>query len=432
MDVFTVSAMTEADLDEVVAIEAVSHPKAKGRESFESDLKNDVARCLVLRGEDRVVGYMVVWVTDVVEVIDIAIAPELRGRRLAERLLARALRLGPTVLLEVRASNAAAMRLYERFGFARVGLRRGYYADGEDAVLMSRAVKVAGEVEASEDRLRVRRERAAWVRGLYPILSDDVLDVGDFAAAAAVIAPRVSVMQLRFKDSPDAVALRVAREVVARLAGWSGLLVINDRADLLRLLDVSRETDLAAPQGGHGGLPLHGDGQAYRSVGREGHHGGGRGVGPFLGLHLGQTDLPVGVARPLMSIDAVLGFSTHELGQLSEALLLPEAVAPDYLAYGPVFATGTKKNPDPVVGLEGLAAARSRLDELAAPGERPPLVAIGGLDPERAALALQYADAVAVIGALFGGGLAELERRLETFSTLNTLNTLNLGRGARA
>lgn len=388
MDGFIVDVMTAADLDEVVAIESLSHPKAKGRESFESDLGNSIARCWVLRGGGRVVGYLVVWVTDVVEVIDIAISPELRGRRLAERLLVRALRLGPTVLLDVRASNMAAIRLYERFGFERMGTRRGYYADGEDAVLMSRAVKVAAEVEASEELLRARRERAARVRGLYPVLSDDVFEVGDFAAAAAVLAPRVSVMQLRFKQSADGVALKVAREVVARLAGWSGLLVINDRADLLRLV--------------------------------------GEPPAMSLGLHLGQTDLPVGVARPLLPVDAVLGFSTHESGQLTGALAMPDAIAPDYVAYGPVFATGTKKDHDPVVGLSGLAAARRRVDELAGGGSRPPLVAIGGLDPERAAMALEHCDAVAVIGALFGGGLAELERRLDTFTRVAT------GRGANA
>lgn len=385
MGVFFVDEMREADLDRVAALEAMCHSKAKGRASFESDLANPVARCWVLRegvagprGDGRVVGYLVVWTTDVVEVIDIAILPELRGRRLAERLLARALKLGPTVLLEVRSSNEAAIRLYERFGFERTGLRRGYYSDGEDAVLMSRAARGVVGLEAPDESLRRRRERAAWVRGLYPILSDDVLDVRDFAAAAAIVAPSVSVLQLRFKESPDAVALKAAREVVAALAGWSGLLVINDRADLLRLVGEPPST--------------------------------------LLGLHLGQSDLPLGVARPLMEADAVLGFSTHDLGQLTEALVLPDAVAPDYVAYGPVFATGTKKNPDPVVGLDGLAAARRRIEELAGGGHRPPLVAIGGLDPERARMALEHADAVAVIGSLFGGGLAELRSRIESFS----------------
>ncbi|HRE90916.1 MAG TPA: thiamine phosphate synthase, partial [Myxococcota bacterium] len=71
----------------------------------------------------------------------------------------------------------------------------------------------------------------------------------------------------------------------------------------------------------------------------------------------------------------------HDLGQLADALGLPDSVAPDYVAYGPVFQTGTKKNPDPVVGLEGLAAARRRVEELAGGAPRRPLVAIGGLDP---------------------------------------------------
>ncbi|HRE90915.1 MAG TPA: GNAT family N-acetyltransferase, partial [Myxococcota bacterium] len=229
--VFVVDAMTEADLDEVAAIERVSHARPKGRGSFESDLGNPVARCWVLRegrgagrGAEAVVGYLVVWVTDVVEVIDVAIAPDKRGRRLVDRLtrlepdprgaLAEAFSLGERVLLEVRGSNISAIKVYERQGFVRVGVRRGYYGDGEDAVLMARdGVYAAGPSEAR----RAWRSGAALVRGLYPILSDDVLDVGAFAAAAAVVAPRVSVMQLRFKDSPDAVALKVAREVIEAL-----------------------------------------------------------------------------------------------------------------------------------------------------------------------------------------------------------------------
>lgn len=85
------------------------------------------------------------------------------------------------------------------------------------------------------------------------------------------------------------------------------------------------------------------------------------------GVHLGQTDLPVAEARRIAP-ELWIGVSTHNLDQVRAAC---DAGA-DYLGFGPVFATATKRNPDPVQGLAGLAAA------VAAAGGRP-VVAIGGL-----------------------------------------------------
>ena len=85
------------------------------------------------------------------------------------------------------------------------------------------------------------------------------------------------------------------------------------------------------------------------------------------GVHLGQTDLPLADARRIAP-DLWIGVSTHDLAQVRAAC---EAGA-DYLGFGPVFATTTKQNPDPVQGLEGLRAAA-----LAAGGH--PVVAIGGI-----------------------------------------------------
>jgi ribosomal-protein-alanine acetyltransferase len=369
----TVTPMTLADLDEVVAIERLSHPIPKGRESFEHDLANPVARCWVLCEGTRVIGYLVVWVSDVAEIIDIAIHPEYRGKKLADRLMARACGLGLEVVLEVRAHNHSARRLYERHGFVQVGVRKGYYADnGEDAFVMRRDAR--GDVVARPERPEQPEQgasRAHLVSGLYPILSDDVLPARDFAAAARILAPHVTVIQLRFKVAADDVALPAMREVAAALTHWEGLLVINDRADLLMLLVSERP-------------------------------------GP-LGLHIGQDDLPLPVARRLIGDEVVLGFSTHDPAQLESALA---SRVPDYVAYGPVFGTTTKKNPDPVVGLTGPAGLSGARDLV---GRSCPLVAIGGLTPERAKEVSQYADAVAVIGALTGGGLGELPQRLETF-----------------
>jgi thiamine-phosphate pyrophosphorylase len=109
------------------------------------------------------------------------------------------------------------------------------------------------------------------------------------------------------------------------------------------------------------------------------------------GLHLGQDDLPPDAARRLLGERFVIGYSTHDLGQLAEAARL----GVDYVAFGPVFPTRSKESPDPVVGLELLARARRALDPSI------PLVAIGGLTRENARSALAAgADSVAVVSAL--------------------------------
>ena len=108
------------------------------------------------------------------------------------------------------------------------------------------------------------------------------------------------------------------------------------------------------------------------------------------GVHVGQRDVPVAEARRRLGADALLGVSTHNEAQLLAAVATG---APDYVAIGPVYATGTKQNPDPVVGLEGVAAARARTTL--------PLVAIGGITPAVARSVLDAgADAVAMISAL--------------------------------
>ncbi len=107
------------------------------------------------------------------------------------------------------------------------------------------------------------------------------------------------------------------------------------------------------------------------------------------GVHLGQADLPVELGRRVVGERLFIGLSTHNIGQVREADRSPA----DYLAFGPIFATASKDNPDPVVGLEGLRAARQATSK--------PLVAIGGITLERARLVIEAgADSVAVIGDL--------------------------------
>ena len=111
------------------------------------------------------------------------------------------------------------------------------------------------------------------------------------------------------------------------------------------------------------------------------------------GVHVGQEDLSPSQARLLLGPEAIIGFSTHNVEQVIAADREPV----DYIAIGPVFATASKANPDPVIGLEGVRRARALTQK--------PLVAIGGMTAETVgAVVAAGADAVAVIAAIFGAG----------------------------
>lgn len=109
----------------------------------------------------------------------------------------------------------------------------------------------------------------------------------------------------------------------------------------------------------------------------------------FDGVHVGQGDLSPESVRKIIGLNRWLGVSTHNPEQLREA----DLTSADYLAIGPVFATASKANPDPVVGLEGVRRARALTHK--------PLVAIGGITRANAASVIQAgADSVAVISDL--------------------------------
>lgn len=111
------------------------------------------------------------------------------------------------------------------------------------------------------------------------------------------------------------------------------------------------------------------------------------------GVHLGQDDLPPEAARRLLGPDAIIGYSTHNLDQARLAARMPI----DYVAIGPIFATSTKENPDPEVGLYGLRLTREAVGTI-------PLVAIGGITFDNSEDVLAAgADAVAIIRDLWVG-----------------------------
>lgn len=109
----------------------------------------------------------------------------------------------------------------------------------------------------------------------------------------------------------------------------------------------------------------------------------------FDGVHVGQEDLSPDGARKVIGANCLLGVSTHNPEQLKVA----DRTSADYVAIGPVFATSSKLNPDPVVGLDGVRAARSLTPK--------PLVAIGGITRENFLSVIEAgADSVAVISDL--------------------------------
>jgi thiamine-phosphate pyrophosphorylase len=189
---------------------------------------------------------------------------------------------------------------------------------------------------------------------IYAIADADALGPARLAPAVREMAGAgVRWIQVRAKSLDDAELWRRAEECCEALAGSSAELWMDDRADLAALL-------------------------------------------PFRGVHLGQDDLPPSAARRAVGSDCWIGRSTHDPRQVRAADLDPEV---DLIAYGPIFTTRSKANPDPEVGLAGLSQARAMTDK--------PLVAIGGIDAANADRALAAgADSVAMIGAVCNGNIA--------------------------
>jgi ribosomal-protein-alanine N-acetyltransferase len=134
--------MTKADLDAVLAIEQACFPRAWTRQHFLSELSSPHATSVVVEQDGRVTGYLCLSVLlDEAEILDVAVDPALRrsgiGAALVTWACTTARQRGAKLLrLEVRATSASAIALYQRFGFVRSGLRKAYYENNTDAVLM--------------------------------------------------------------------------------------------------------------------------------------------------------------------------------------------------------------------------------------------------------------------------------------------------------
>lgn len=166
-------------------------------------------------------------------------------------------------------------------------------------------------------------------------------------AARAALTAGVSFFQYRDKRGTRRRIYDAAKRLAAMLRPAGALFVVNDHVDIAASVDAD-------------------------------------------GVHLGQDDLPIGYARSLLGPDRIIGISTHTVGQAVDA----ERDGADYVGFGPLFATATK-DAGPVRGLNLLRAVRSAV--------RLPVIAIGGIDADRAAAAAAAgADGVAVISAVLG------------------------------
>ena len=195
---------------------------------------------------------------------------------------------------------------------------------------------------------------------MYPVVDAALLrgrPLGPVVAAAVRGGGRI--VQVRAKAAADAALLTLALEAVAAARAEGGLVLVNDRPDIVLLAAAD-------------------------------------------GVHLGQDDLPPRDARAVLGASPLVGLSTHDAAQVEAAAGEPL----DYIAVGPVFPTLTKSDAHPVIGLSGVRAARART--------RLPLVAIGGITAANAAEVIAAgADGVAVVAAVLAeDDVATAVRRL--------------------
>lgn len=142
---FTLEPMSAADVEAVLEVDLAAFPEGARevrQRHFVEELARSWGRLRVARTAGAVAGYVLFWhVTDEIHLLEVAVAPAHRrqgiGRALTELVIAYGREHAASrVLLEVRASNVAAIALYEELAFERFNVRRAYYGDGEDGVEM--------------------------------------------------------------------------------------------------------------------------------------------------------------------------------------------------------------------------------------------------------------------------------------------------------
>jgi [ribosomal protein S18]-alanine N-acetyltransferase len=139
----TIRPMIQADLPQVIAIERLCHEYPWSEELLRQEIEEPLARTALLWEGEELAGYICArMLLGELEILNVATAPAFRRRGVAANLLRHLLQQTrqegmERAFLEVRAGNEPAQTLYRAFGFRPCGLRRHYYADGEDALLMA-------------------------------------------------------------------------------------------------------------------------------------------------------------------------------------------------------------------------------------------------------------------------------------------------------
>lgn len=144
MKEIVIREMKTEDLDDIMEVEKLSFHVAWSRESFEKEInENKLAKYLIAKTNDKVVGYCGVWlIVDEGHITNVAVHPDFRGHSIGKALIKELIKKCAEIdihklTLEVRVNNAVAIHLYESFGFKGIGIRKGYYADTkEDAMIM--------------------------------------------------------------------------------------------------------------------------------------------------------------------------------------------------------------------------------------------------------------------------------------------------------
>jgi ribosomal-protein-alanine N-acetyltransferase len=141
----TIRPMTEADLDQVMELERAIFPSPWRRSFFLSDINRPQGLSIVTEDEGVILGYAVAWGTEETHLANLAVTEHERskgiGGRLLDEVIAFARRSKANSLyLEVRVSNTIARKFYSERGFVPTYMRKGYYENGEDAVIMERDV----------------------------------------------------------------------------------------------------------------------------------------------------------------------------------------------------------------------------------------------------------------------------------------------------
>jgi ribosomal-protein-alanine N-acetyltransferase len=127
--------MKDKDIPAVVEIENLSFRFPKPEAIF----REDEHKYLAAKDEDKIVGYIgVEKILDEVHIINMAVHPDYRGKGIGKRLMQHILNDEEVFFLEVRVSNESAKKIYEKYGFKDISIRKSYYADGEDAYVMRR------------------------------------------------------------------------------------------------------------------------------------------------------------------------------------------------------------------------------------------------------------------------------------------------------